>query len=263
MNLLDGDIEGADLLRVHQITKSFDQHQVLNKVDLRVRRGKVLALLGDNGAGKSTLIKVLSGFHAPDSGQMSWLGRPVTMSDFTPSGARALGIQTVYQHLGLVDELSIARNFFLGSELVKTGRLNLQEMRNIVRDQLKRLGVRRQLDPDDTVASLSGGERQAIAISRARYFGARLLILDEPTSALSLRQTQEVLDYIRNARDSGVGIIFITHSLHHCKDVADEISILWKGQCLGPWQNTEISDSDCARMIMHGPEGHGENVQTL
>ena len=171
MSLVDGDIESADLLRVHQITKSFDQHQVLNKVDLRVRRGNVLALLGDNGAGKSTLIKVLSGFHAPDSGQMSWLGRPVTMSEFTPSGARALGIQTVYQHLGLVDELSIARNFFLGSELVKTGRLNLQEMRNIVRDKALVGSSRinnlapKYLALDMAIACLSPPDREATVSS--------------------------------------------------------------------------------------------------
>lgn len=244
---------GTELLRVSQISKTFDQHQVLKDVSMSVHSGQVLALLGDNGAGKSTLIKILSGFHLPDSGSIQWIGRPINFREFTPSGARNLGIQTVYQHLGLVDELSIVRNFFLGSELTKAGGLDLKGMREVVRAQLRSLGVRRKLDPDDSVASLSGGERQAIAISRARYFGARLLILDEPTSALSLRQTQEVLDYIRNARDSGVGIIFITHSLHHCKDVADQITVLWQGRCLGPWKTNDISDKNCARMIMHGP----------
>jgi simple sugar transport system ATP-binding protein len=243
-------------LRLVGVDKHFGHHQVLNNLNFSVGFGEVLALLGDNGAGKSTLIKIIAGYHQPSAGKLYWENEPINDAHYDPQQARALGIQTVYQHLGLVDQLSIARNFFLGAEPTHQWGpfkwLKREYMREIVRGELNKMGIKRKLDPDDSVSMLSGGERQAIAISRARFFGAKLLILDEPTSALSLRQTEEVLDYIKQAAASGISVIFITHTLHHIERIVDKITILHHGHCVGNYDAGAISIADCADLIVHG-----------
>lgn len=243
-------------LRIEGVHKNFGSHTVLNNLSFNVASGEVLALLGDNGAGKSTLIKIISGYHQPSAGEIFWEQNPIDFMNYDPKKSRSLGIQTVYQHLGLVDQLSIARNFFLGAEpTTQWGPfrfLKRNYMREIVRHELDKMGIKRKLDPDDSVSKLSGGERQAIAISRARFFGAKLLILDEPTSALSLRQTEEVLDYIKQSACSGISVIFITHTLHHIERIVDKIAILHHGHCVGHFDAGSISIAECADLIVHG-----------
>ncbi len=243
-------------LELRNICKRFGNISVIENLSLALARGKILALLGDNGAGKSTLIKIIAGFHQPDSGEIIWQGKPVDQKIFSPRLARSLGIQTVYQHLGLVNQLSIARNFFLGAEPTRNlgpfKWLDQNYMRKAVTDELRNMGIKRALNPDDPVEKLSGGERQAIAISRAKFFGAKLLILDEPTSALSVRQTQEVLDYIVQAAHMGISVIFITHTLHHIESIVDNILILHHGKQAGAFKANEVSTAECARLMVHG-----------
>lgn len=245
------------LVHVH---KNFGTQRVLDDLSISVNRGEVLALLGDNGAGKSTLIKIIAGFHKACSGSIFWEGQALDKNHYGPELARKMGIQTVYQHLGLVDQLSIARNFFLGLEPLKRYGpftwLDRSSMRAVVRQELNAMGIKRKLDPDDAVQKLSGGERQAIAISRARYFGAKLLILDEPTSALSVRQTQEVLDYISEAASLGISVIFITHTLHHIERIVHKIAVLHQGRCVGHYDAGSISPKECAELIVHGRVVH-------
>ena len=235
-------------LRLKDISLQIGKNQILSKVSLEIRAGEVLALLGDNGAGKSSLIKVVSGFHLPSSGECIWENEAINFSRYTPQIARNLGIQTVYQHLGLVDSLSIARNFFLGQEPHKRSFgipfLDREFMKATVLEKLREMKISRSLDPDLPVSHLSGGERQAIAIARARYFGAKLLILDEPTSALSLKQTKEVLDLIRSASGSGLSVIFITHTLHHIKDLVDKVVIMRKGQVVAHF-DSPVDEAAC------------------
>ena len=244
-------------LKLNKVNIAFGTNLILDQVSLQVKSGEVLGLLGDNGAGKSTLIKIIAGFHRPNNGTMSINGKTVEWPSYNPQSARNAGIQTVYQHLGLVEQLTLARNFFLGCEPTKKylGFVKLLDngfMRKVVKEELEKLGIKRKLDPDDVVANLSGGERQAIAIARAKYFGAKLLILDEPTSALSLRQTNEVLEYIRSARAQGIAVILITHSLHHCKEVVDTLSIIHQGRNVGHYRIDEISEKTCSNLIIHG-----------
>lgn len=245
-------------LRLGGVAKTFGRHVVLNQLNLSIAKGEVLALLGDNGAGKSTLIKIISGYHQPSAGEVFWEGKPINFNTYNPQKARSFGIQTVYQHLGLVDQLSIARNFFLGAEPSRRWGpfkwLRRDYMHEAVRRELDQMGIKRKLNPSDSVSKLSGGERQAIAISRARFFGAKLLILDEPTSALSLRQTEEVLDYIQLAAKTGISVIFITHTLHHIERIVDKIAVLHHGRCAGHFDAGAISLAECAELILHGEQ---------
>jgi simple sugar transport system ATP-binding protein len=243
-------------LELRDVKKIFGKERVLDQLNLKLHKGEILALLGDNGAGKSTLIKIIAGYHPPDGGEIWWCGAQIDQKNFGPQIARKLGIQTVYQHLGLVNQLSISRNFFLGLEPVRRfgpfAWLDQRYMREIVKDQLKEMGIKRALNPDDLVEKLSGGERQVVAISRAKFFGAKLLILDEPTSALSVKQTQQVLDYIVKASEMGITVIFITHTLHHLERIVDKILILHHGKTAGLYNAGDISPKDCARLIVHG-----------
>ncbi len=236
-------------LILKNISLQIGNHQILSNIDFEIKKGEVLALLGDNGAGKSSLIKIISGYHRPSSGQMTWEGQSIAFEKFNPKISRSIGIQTVYQHLGLVDTLSIARNFFLGRELKKKfGVLDLKFMNEVVKEKLSEMKISRTLNPELPVSYLSGGERQAIAIARARYFGAKLLILDEPTSALSLKQTQEVLNLIANASQSGLSVIFITHSLHHIKELVHKVLILRKGHLIAK-MCAPIDEQKCANAL--------------
>jgi simple sugar transport system ATP-binding protein len=255
-------IDTTPLVELRGISKSFGGFRVLHNINLTLRGGETLALVGDNGAGKSTLIKILSGVHQPDAGEIIFSGQRVSFR--SPRDARRLGIETVYQDLALIDTLSIARNFFLGAEL-KRGLwpvrvLNLDEMRQRTTSYLSSIGITRLRSPDELVKMLSGGERQAIAIARAMYFGARLLILDEPTSALSVRETRAVLDYIRQANAKGIAAILISHNVHHFMPVAKEIVVLHQGEVAVKFDREVADISVIEAVIINGREGLSANA---
>lgn len=239
-----------NVVEMKNIVKRFGTVEALRDVDFEVRKGEVRALMGDNGAGKSTLIKVLTGVHTPTSGQIILDGQPVTIN--SPADARALGIETCYQDLALIPLMSIWRNFYLGRELA-TGIgpvkwLHRKEMREQTRESLHDIGIKIR-SAEEKVGKLSGGERQSIAIGRAIHFGAKLLILDEPTSALSVAETNKVLTYIENAKASGLPVIFITHNVNHIYQVSDSYTIIRHGVKVGTYQKGELSQQDIADLI--------------
>ena len=241
------------LVDMRGIAKTFGSVEALRGVDFHVDRQEIVGLLGDNGAGKSTLIKILTGVHTPTRGDIYFEGNPVHIN--SPHEARDLGIETVYQDLALVPLMSIARNFWLGQELVRSYGpvrvLNHREMSDKARDALLDIGIRIR-SADEPVGSLSGGERQSIAIGRAVYFGKKLLILDEPTSALSVKQTGEVLNYTRRAKERGLSVIFITHNIAHVHEVADRFTIIRGGRKVGDFYKEEVSEMEVAQMVMTG-----------
>jgi simple sugar transport system ATP-binding protein len=243
------------LLEAQHLGKYFGNVIALKDVSAYLDGGEVLCVLGDNGAGKSTLIKILSGVHQPDEGRLLVDGEDAGFR--SPRDARSRGIATVYQDLAIVPLMSIWRNFFLGSEPV-TGtpplrRFDIGFAKRTVHDQLLQMGIDVR-DPDQPVGTLSGGERQAVAIARAVYFGARVLILDEPTSALGVKAAGVVLRYIIQARDHGVGVIFITHNPHHAYPVGDRFVILNRGQSLGTYAKREIDQDELVRLMAGGSE---------
>jgi simple sugar transport system ATP-binding protein len=229
------------LLEVSDVHKRFGKVTALSGVSFGIRPGEVLALLGDNGAGKSTLIKILSGVHRPDDGTLSWKGQSVVLG--SPKAALDLGISVVYQDLALVDTLSIYRNVFLGREGAVRSRwrgvplLDVRRARHEAARCLAALGVNVQ-SVEAKVKDLSGGQRQAIAIARAVYFQSELLILDEPTSALSLKESRRVMQYVASARDAGVSVIIITHNVHSIHSIADQIVVLTRGAIVGSFSRT-------------------------
>ena len=235
---------------MEDIVKRFGTVTALDGVDFSVHPREVAALVGDNGAGKSTLIKILTGVHTPTRGQIYFEGEPVQIR--SPQDARALGIETVYQDLALVDLMSITRNFFLGRELVggvgPIGFLKLRRMNQQTRTSLSEIGIEVR-SPTEKVQRLSGGERQSIAIGRALHFGAKLLILDEPTSALSVAETRKVLTYTLNAKERGLSVIFITHNIHHVYLVADRYTIIRQGKLVGNYLKGELTENDIADLI--------------
>ncbi len=235
------------------IVKQFGSVEALRGVDFHVDRQEIVGLLGDNGAGKSTLIKILTGVHTPTRGQIYFEGNPVTID--SPHAARDLGIETVYQDLALVPLMSISRNFWLGQELTRRfGPLKVLDhkaMAQSTQEALLDIGIRIR-NPDEAVAMMSGGERQSIAIGRAVHFGKKLLILDEPTSALSVKQTGEVLNYTRRAKERGLSVIFITHNIAHVHEVADRFTIIRGGRKIGDFYKHEVSEMEVAHMVMTG-----------
>src|SRR5580693_10012597 len=220
-----------ELVRMERINKYFGRVQALNDVTLSVRKNEIVGLLGDNGAGKSTLIKILSGALRPDSGEIYMHGAKVKMRNTTDAIAR--GIETIYQDSALVVQLSIARNLFLGREPVKgprlLDRLDQSAMDEVARRLLKQVGITKDIPPTTPINALSGGERQAVAIARAMHFESDLIILDEPTNNLGVAETQGVLRFVRNARDSGHSCIFIAHNIHHVFQVVDRIVVMRRG----------------------------------
>lgn len=219
----------APLVEMRHIEKSYGRVHALRDVNLTIRRGEIVGLLGDNGAGKSTLIKVLSGAVPYTSGEIRIKGQPVTMT--STNDAIAAGIETIYQDSALVPQLSIARNLFLGRELTRgsLGRLDLDRMNAVAADLLKRVGISKNIPPTTPIGSLSGGERQAVAIARAMYFDSDLIILDEPTNNLGVAETQGVLRFVREARDTGHSCIFIAHNIHHVFQVVDRMVVMRRG----------------------------------
>jgi simple sugar transport system ATP-binding protein len=243
------------LLEVDGICKYYGNVVALKDITTYVNAGEVTCILGDNGAGKSTFIKILSGVHQPDEGRLVVDGEVVHFS--SPRDARAKGIATVYQDLAMAPLMSVWRNFFLGAEPVKgfwpLKRVDSALAKQTVRTELHEMGIDIR-DPDQPVGTLSGGERQSVAIARAVYFGARVLILDEPTSALGVKQAGVVLKYILQARDRGVAVIFITHNPHHAYPVGDRFVILNRGQSLGAFEKAEIDRQELVRLMAGGRE---------
>lgn len=218
------DTSTTPIIELRDITKSYGAFDALRGVNLSVAPGEVTCVLGDNGAGKSTLIKILSGLHKQTSGELLIDDQPVTFN--SPREALDHGIATVHQNLAVVGQMSVWRNFFLGQELTGfLGRLCEEEMRSIAQEQLKAMGIDLP-DIDVDVESLSGGQRQVVAIARAVYFGARVIILDEPTAALGVKQSGMVLRFVAAARDKGIGVVLITHNPHHAYLMGDRFTIL-------------------------------------
>jgi simple sugar transport system ATP-binding protein len=243
------------LLEVRGISKYFGSVNALQDVSLQVFGGEVTCVLGDNGAGKSTLIKILSGVFGPDEGELLIQGEPVAMNG--PRAARGHGIATVFQDLATIPLMSVWRNFFLGQEPTKgrgpLRRLDAVRSKQIMRAELLKMGIDVR-DPEQNVGTLSGGERQAVAIARAVYFGANVLILDEPTSALGVRQSGIVLKYIVQARELGKGVIFITHNPHHAYPVGDRFVLLKRGRLLASYLKSETTVEGLTDMMAGGEE---------
>ncbi|WP_419723284.1 ATP-binding cassette domain-containing protein [Streptosporangium roseum] len=243
------------LLEVRAVGKTFGGVIALRDVSTRVCQGEVTCVLGDNGAGKSTLIKILSGMHAPDSGEYLLDGAPAAFT--SPRDAMDQGIATVYQDLAMIPLMSVWRNFFLGSEPVlgrgPLRRFDVAGARRVVREELRSMGIDIR-DVDQPMGTLSGGERQSVAIARAVHFGARVLILDEPTSALGVKQAGVVLRYIAQARDRGLGVVFITHNPHHAYPIGDRFLLLNRGTSLGEYGKAGITREELTSLMAGGTE---------
>jgi simple sugar transport system ATP-binding protein len=233
------------------ISKAFGATTALVDVSLRSYAGRVLALLGDNGAGKSTLIKILSGVFPPDHGELRFRGAPVRF--LNPAEARQLGIATVFQDLAVCELLSVTRNVVLGREPLKgVGPFKWLDMKradDMARSALLRLGVRWERGLDERGVNISGGERQSLAIARAMFFGSSLLVLDEPTSALAVRQAGKVLDHILEARDQGQAVILITHNFRHALSVADDLTVLAQGKVAAHFRRDEIDLDELTDLV--------------
>jgi simple sugar transport system ATP-binding protein len=246
---------GNPLVEVRNISKYFGSVIALNDVSMAVGANEVMCLLGDNGAGKSTLIKTLSGVYRPDEGQYLVEGQEVHFS--SPRDALDRGIATVYQDLAMIPLMSIARNFFLGSEPTRGWgpfkRFDVKFADRIAREEMAKMGIDIR-DPSQPVGTLSGGERQSVAIARAVYFGAKVLILDEPTAALGVKQAGVVLRYVAQAKARGLGVIFITHNPHHAYAVGDRFTILKRGRTFGTFTRDELSREEMVRMMSGADE---------
>ena len=242
------------ILAVRNVSKQFQSIVALRDVTLEVYAGQVLALLGDNGAGKSTLIKLLSGVYQPTSGWVEVNGRRTVLR--SPHQARELGISTVFQDLAVCEMMSIARNVVLGNEpkrgIGPLSWFDVKQADRIARDALATLGVDLRRDMSAPAATLSGGQRQAVAIARAIYYGSKCLILDEPTAALAIRQTNQVLDQIRRARDSGQAVIIIMHNVQQALTVADEVVVLARGSAVASSTTRGMSLEDVTELVMRG-----------
>ena len=244
------------ILELEDISKFFGSVIALSGVTLRLKRGEVHCLLGDNGAGKSTLIKTLAGVHRPDKGQYLVDGEPVHFA--SPRQALDAGIATVYQDLALVPLMSVARNFFMGREPRKLlfGCIPVMDhaaAAGTACQKLADMGIRAR-DPNQMIGTMSGGEWQCLAIARALQFGARVLILDEPTAALGVKQSVNVLKLIKRARDRGISVIFITHNVNHAYPVGDSFTLLNRGKSMGTFEKDKIAKEAVLDMMAGGAE---------
>ncbi|EYT54614.1 sugar ABC transporter ATP-binding protein [Leucobacter sp. UCD-THU] len=246
---------GAPLVELREAGKRYGNIIALRDVSLKVSPGEVMCVLGDNGAGKSTLIKIIAGLHQNTEGAYLVEGEEVKFG--SPREALNRGIATVYQDLAVAPLMPVWRNFFLGSEVTKGWgpfrRLDVDFMRKTAKKELLDMGIDLR-DVDQPIGTLSGGERQCVAIARAVYFGAKVLILDEPTAALGVKQSGVVLRYIIQARDRGLGVIFITHNPHHAYPVGDRFLLLKRGQSIGYHEKSEISLEELTGLMAGGAE---------
>ena len=248
------------ILALENVSKRFGSVLALQNVTMRLQEGEVHCLLGDNGAGKSTLIKTLAGVHKPTEGQYLVDGKPVVFN--SPSEALDMGVATVYQDLALVPLLSVARNFFMGREPMKkllglVPVMDIDYAAETARAKLAEMGIMVR-DPHQAIGTMSGGEKQCLAIARAIHFGARVLILDEPTAALGVKQSFNVLKLIYKARERGISVIFITHNVHHAYPVGDSFTLLNRGKSLGTFTKDTVTKDELLDMMAGGAE-----MQTL
>jgi ABC-type sugar transport system ATPase subunit len=241
------------LLELRGIGKSYGSVQALTDVDLRVDPGEVVALVGDNGAGKSTLAKVISGAHQPDGGELLIEGHRQVVS--SPAEGKRLGIEMVYQNLGLLENLSVAANMFLGREVrreiagIRTPFMDVRTMTHRTKEMLDAQG-RHTIPPRRSVAELSGGQRQLVAITRAAGWGSRLLVMDEPTAALGVRESMQVLRTIQGLRDRGISVLMISHNLEHVFALCDRIAVLRRGQNAGTVMTSETTPDEVVKLIV-------------
>src|SRR5689334_18417588 len=255
--LADTPPEGGDgpIVELRGAGKSYGNIRALHGVSLKVRPSQVTCVLGDNGAGKSTLIKIISGLHQHTEGEFLVDGTPVRFS--TPREALDKGIATVYQDLAVVPLMPVWRNFFLGSEMTKgpwpVRRLDIERMKQTADHELREMGIVLD-DLEQPIGTLSGGQRQCVAIARAVYFGARVLILDEPTAALGVKQSGVVLKYTAAARDAGLGVVFITHNPHHAYLVGNHFVILKLGQAVLDKKRADVGLDELTRQMAGGDE---------
>jgi len=243
----------ANALELRNVEKSFGSVIALQGINVEVEEGAVTCILGDNGAGKSTLIKILSGVHKPSKGEFIVAGQPANYD--SPRDALDAGIATVFQDLATIPLMSIWRNFFIGNEIKKgwgpLRRLDIKAMKEITKQQLMAMGIDLR-DTNQQIGTLSGGERQAVAIARAEYFGAKVLILDEPTSALGVRQSGIVLKYLLKAKERGVAVIFITHNPSHAYLVGDRFFLLNRGQLLNRFERDNVQMEELTKAMAGG-----------
>jgi simple sugar transport system ATP-binding protein len=243
------------IIEMKDIQKHFGSVIALSGVSLSVYPGECHCLLGDNGAGKSTFIKTMSGVHQPTSGEIFFEGKPMSFS--RPREAISAGIATVYQDLAMIPLMSVTRNFFMGNEPTKKvagiSFFDHKKAADITMAEMKEMGINLR-SPDQAVGTLSGGERQTVAIARAVHFGAKVLILDEPTSALGVRQTANVLATIEKVRKQGIGVVFITHNVHHAMVVGDRFTVLNRGKTLGTAKRGEIEADELQNLMAGGQE---------
>ena len=235
-------MQNKPIMKLEDIGKNFGKVQALNSISFDINEGEILALLGDNGAGKSTLVNIIAGVVSPSRGKIYFEGKQVELN--SPKAAKDLGIDTVEQNLSLVSIMSIVRNFYLGRELIKRiGPLSILDRRKMDRDckiAVEKIGVRVR-SPEDMVSTLSGGERQAISIGRAFYFGCKLLLLDEPLAALSIKEARKVHDMILKIRDAGTTVVYITHNVYHVYPIADRFVILDRGNKLSDIDKDKVT----------------------
>ncbi|WP_247746823.1 ATP-binding cassette domain-containing protein [Streptomyces oryzae] len=247
--------ESGALVELSDVSKFYGNIRALEGISLQVRPGEITCVLGDNGAGKSTLIKIISGLHQHDGGSFRIQGEETRLA--SPREALDRGIATVYQDLAVVPLMPVWRNFFLGSEPT-TGRgplrrLDVAHMRRTTHSELLRMGIDLR-DVDQPIGTLSGGERQSVAIARAVHFGAKVLVLDEPTAALGVKQSGVVLKYVAAARDAGLGVVLITHNPHHAYLVGDRFVLLKRGAMAGSYEKAELELEELVRQMAGGSE---------
>jgi D-xylose transport system ATP-binding protein len=241
------------ILEVRKLNKRFGPVHVLHDVDLTVYKGEVTALVGDNGAGKSTLVKCIAGINSIDSGEVRFDGQPVHIHD--PRDAARLGIEFVYQDLALADNLDITQNMFLGREINRAGVLSDGEMEQKARETLTSLSVRTVSSVRQVVASLSGGQRQTVAIAKAVLWNSKVVFLDEPTAALGVAQTRQVLDLVRRLADQGLGVVLISHNMNDVMEVADRVTALYLGRIAAEVQTQDSSVAQIVELITSGRSG--------
>ncbi|MCH2251007.1 ATP-binding cassette domain-containing protein [Cognatishimia activa] len=243
------------IIEMTNIEKHFGSVIALAGVSVNVFPGECHCLLGDNGAGKSTFIKTMSGVHQPTKGEITFEGAPMHFND--PRDAISAGIATVHQHLAMIPLMSVSRNFFMGNEPIKkVGPMKFfdhEYANRVTMEEMRKMGINLR-GPDQAVGTLSGGERQTVAIARAVHFGAKILILDEPTSALGVRQTANVLATIDKVRKQGIGVVFITHNVRHALAVGDRFTVLNRGKTLGTAKRGEVTPEELQDMMAGGQE---------
>jgi D-xylose transport system ATP-binding protein len=235
------------------INKSFGPVHVLHDIDFAVYPGEVTALVGDNGAGKTTLVKCVAGIYAVDSGEIRFNGDPVTMHG--PRDAAALGIEVVYQDLALCDNLDIVQNMFLGREIIKSGVLDESEMERRARSTLASLSVRTVKSVRQVVSSLSGGQRQTVAIAKSVLWNSKVVLLDEPTAALGVAQTEQVLALVRRLADAGIGVVLISHNMNDVLQVSDRVAVLYLGRLAAEVKAKDVTNAQVVELITSGRSG--------